>query len=51
MFTLSEAGAIQISPLFRPTHEDDSRHLCGDAPIREVPNHSEIGNAQMVCIS
>jgi hypothetical protein len=50
MFTLPEARAIQISRLFRRTCEDDIRHLYGDAPIREVPNHSEIDNAQIVRI-
>jgi hypothetical protein len=50
MLDLLEARAIQISPLFHPTCEDVIRHLCGDAPIREVPNHSEIDNAPMVRI-
>jgi hypothetical protein len=38
-FTLSEARAIQISPSFRQTCEDDIHHLCGNAAICEVPNH------------
>jgi hypothetical protein len=50
MFALPEVRGIQISPLFRPTCEDNIRHLCGDAPIREMPNHSEIDNAQIVRI-
>jgi hypothetical protein len=50
MLDLSEARAIQISPLFHPTYEDVIRHLCDDAPIREVSNHSEIDNAPMECI-
>jgi hypothetical protein len=41
---------IWISPLGRPTCEDVIRHLCGDALIREVPNHSEIDNVRMVRI-
>jgi hypothetical protein len=50
MLDLSEARAIQISPLFRPTCEDVIRRLCGDAPIPEVSNHSEIDNALMARI-
>jgi hypothetical protein len=50
MLDLSEARAIQISPLFHPAYEDVIRHLCDDAPIREVSNHSEIDNALMVRI-
>jgi hypothetical protein len=50
MLDLSEARAIQISPLFHPICEDVIRHLCGDAPICEVSNRSEIDNAPMVRI-
>jgi hypothetical protein len=45
MFAMSEARAINISPLFRPTCEDDIYHLCGDAPIHDMPNHSGIDDA------
>jgi hypothetical protein len=50
MFALPEALAITISPVFRPIYEGDIRHICGDAPIREVPIHSEIDKAQMMRI-
>jgi hypothetical protein len=50
MLGLSEARAIQISPLFHPTREYVIRYLCGDAPIRQVSNHSESDNAPMVRI-
>jgi hypothetical protein len=51
MFALSDARAIQISPLFRRTCEGDIRCLSGDVPIREVTNHSESDNAHIVRIS
>jgi hypothetical protein len=50
MVALSEARGIQISPVVRPPGEDDIRYLCGDAAVREVPNHSGIDNAQIVRI-
>jgi hypothetical protein len=50
MVALSEARAIQISPVVRPPGEDDICYLCGDATVRKVPNHSGIDNTQMVRI-